>query len=220
MTDRPRRRPRRAVRAEATERVADLYEAYAPDIGAYARRRSEAADAADVVAETFLVAWRRHDHIPPEPRTLPWLYGVARRVLANQRRASRRRGHLHERLANEFREYESRTIRIEQSDHVRRVAAALDSLSANDAEILRLASWEALTPSEIATTLEIDAGTARQRLHRARARLRRRLDEDGLDQLETASTRSAPLRSRRTGPTPDPTRAAPWLPPRSAEAGP
>ena len=99
MSRRPRPRPHRATcDGDADLVVTRVYERYAADIAAYALRRSAAADAADVVADTFLVAWRRRGDIPAEPKTLPWLYGVARRVLANQRRSRNRRTRLHDRL--------------------------------------------------------------------------------------------------------------------------
>lgn len=54
---------------------------------AYALRRvAHPEDAADVVAETFLVAWRRRHDIPADDEARLWLYGVARRVLANHHR--------------------------------------------------------------------------------------------------------------------------------------
>src|SRR5437870_5088069 len=66
---------------------------------AYALRRTETDDdAADVVAETFLVLWRRLDDAPAGDQTRPWLYGVARRVLSNARRSERRRSRLVARL--------------------------------------------------------------------------------------------------------------------------
>ena len=58
-------------------------------VSAYALRRTTPAEADDIVAETFLVAWRRLDEVPPNAK--PWLLGVARRVLANHRRAAGRR---------------------------------------------------------------------------------------------------------------------------------
>jgi RNA polymerase sigma-70 factor, ECF subfamily len=74
-----------------------LFRANYPAVRAYALRRSSGDSAQDVVAETFLVAWRRLDDVPAD--ALPWLYGVARRVLANQRRTMRRSEALGERLA-------------------------------------------------------------------------------------------------------------------------
>lgn len=167
--------------ADARERVADIYEQYAPHVAAYALRRATGTDAADVVAETFLVAWRRRDVVPEEPDTLPWLYGVARRVLANQRRGNRRSGQLRERLAFQFVRHDVGQPPVEDVEEFQRIGKALRSLSDDDAEVLRLTACEALTPSEIATTMGIAPGTARQRISRARQRLRKHLDTHGLD---------------------------------------
>ncbi|MBX6384794.1 MAG: RNA polymerase subunit sigma-24 [Microbispora sp.] len=58
------------------------------DLLAYVRRRTESPeDAADALAETFATAWRRIGDVPAGPPARLWLYGVARRVLANGRRA-------------------------------------------------------------------------------------------------------------------------------------
>jgi RNA polymerase sigma factor (sigma-70 family) len=161
--------------------ITSLYERYAGHIAAYALRRTTRADAADVVADTFLVVWRRHREVPHEPDTLPWLYGVARRVLANQRRSGERRGKLHERLQSQFVEYDDDARHIEDTERFRRVATALSKLSDDDAELLRLTTWEALSATEIALTLQLDPSAVRQRLHRARQRLRRQLAADGSD---------------------------------------
>ncbi len=74
-----------------------LYAKYAPAVKAYVLRRAATSTADDVVAEVFVVCWRRFEEVPVDP--LPWLLGVARRVLSTQRRGERRRGALHERLA-------------------------------------------------------------------------------------------------------------------------
>lgn len=177
---------------EAKERVADIYERYAPSIAAYALRRSSTSDAADVTAETFLVAWRRRDVVPEEPNTLPWLYGVARRVLANQRRTHRRRGRLRDRLEAEFVRHEVDQPPLEEIEEFRRVARALQELSEDDAELLRLVTWEGLTPTEIATMLGIVPGTARQRVSRARQRLRKQLAADDSDSARPGRRRAEP----------------------------
>lgn len=161
--------------------MADIYERYSPNIAAYALRRAAAADAADVVAETFLVAWRRVDVVPDEPNTLPWLYGVARRVIANQRRTEQRRGRLKQRLATEFIRHSEVRSAIDTSDDAGRVASAMSKLSSDDAELLRLIAWEDLTPSEVAAAMDLVPSTARQRISRARRRLQKHLDEDGHD---------------------------------------
>lgn len=157
--------------AERQRRVADLYESYSPHIASYAGRRASSCDASDVVAETFLTAWRRVDDIPEEPHALPWLYGVARRVLANQRRGNQRRTQLHDRLAWEVPRAQVDTTRLEVADDFSRVSKAINELSDADAELIRLTAWDGLSPSELADSMGIEPNAARQRLHRARRRL-------------------------------------------------
>ena len=115
---------------------------------AYALRRAPSAeDAADAVADTFLVAWRRLENVPPEPDARLWLYGVARRTLANQRRGAERRGRLAERLRDEASPaLESVTLDEERE----RVLTALAALPPDDRELLLLVGWEDLTPAEAA----------------------------------------------------------------------
>ena len=76
-----------------------LYAKHAPAVKAYVLRRADASTADDVVADVFVVCWRRFEEVPVDP--LPWLLGVARRVLSTQRRGERRRGALHDRLAGQ-----------------------------------------------------------------------------------------------------------------------
>ena len=87
------------MEADRDRRFLCLYEAHHRAVYAYFKRRIDSESARDGTVETFLVAWRRIDKIPEGDRALPWLYGVARRVLANQRRARKRRGRLINRLA-------------------------------------------------------------------------------------------------------------------------
>lgn len=159
------------------ERFRDLYAAHFDAVLGFAlRRTNRAEDAADVVSETFLVAWRRIGHVPVEPATRPWLYGTARRVLANQRRGDTRRTRLGERLRRE--------LALAVPDHgdalVHRdeVDRALERLSGRDQEVLRLHLWEGLESREIAEVLGLPATVVRPRLSRARARLRALLGAD------------------------------------------
>jgi RNA polymerase sigma-70 factor (ECF subfamily) len=160
------------VRRESAEtRLEHLYTDHGRAVLAYAARRSpDVQDAADVVAETFLVAWRRLAEVPPGGAARLWLYGVARNVLANQRRSERRRERLAERLRQEL------PAALEgvqpTSTDAGAVTVALAELGPEDQEVLRLCGWEELSPSEIATVLGISQIAARSRLHRARHRLR------------------------------------------------
>lgn len=152
----------RRVRFEAA--FATVYE----PLQAYARRRVPAAAADDVVAEALLVLWRRLDEVPPD-MVLPWCYGVARRCLANQRRADHRRDALVDRLTTE-----RPPAAEDESDPA--LEAALAELSADDREIIRLWAWEQLQPREIAAVLDISANAAAIRVHRAKQRLVAALD--------------------------------------------
>jgi RNA polymerase sigma-70 factor (ECF subfamily) len=142
-----------------------LYRAHASRVRAYARRRLMSdALADDVVSDVFLVVWRRLDEVPPQP--LPWLYGIARRALANRRRGEARTSALHERMTRE-RYDEATDIRGEDG----RVRRALARLSEPDRELLLLLAWEGLEPSELAQALGARPGTIAVRIHRARRRL-------------------------------------------------
>ena len=148
-----------------------LYDAHFDAVLGYALRRTRRPeDAADVVSETFLVAWRRLHHVPTGTDTLPWLYGVARRVLANQRRGELRRRRLGERLRRDLAVVVPDVSDRVVQDHV--VNEAMGRLSARDEEVLQLHLWEGLQPREIAEVLGISATAVRPRLSRARARLR------------------------------------------------
>ena len=77
---------------ERRSRFEAVYEAYhGPILGYVLRRTATPDDAADIIAETFLTAWRRLEEMPPGPEARLWLYGVARRVLANHHRGERKR---------------------------------------------------------------------------------------------------------------------------------
>jgi RNA polymerase sigma factor (sigma-70 family) len=179
-----------------TDRFRRLFAETERELLAYVLRRVDhAADAADVVAETFLVAWRRIDDVPLSDEARLWLYGVARRQLANQRRGELRRSRLADRLRAELPLAVAGAHRPE--DHrVAAVLAALARLEEEDREILRLSSWEGLTPSEIAAVMGLPGVTVRSRLHRARKRLRTEVLEldggAGTTTSPTLATRPAP----------------------------
>lgn len=155
----------------ARDRFTQLYEAYYDPVERYVRRRVDDSAVRDVVAEVFLTAWRRFNELPAEP--LPWLYGTARRVLANERRGAQRRVALAGRIAEN-----TGTASGDHADAVAgrlAVATAFSRLSGEDAECLRLIGWEELTLREAAQVLGCSLPAVAMRLHRARARLRREL---------------------------------------------
>ena len=160
--------------------LTDLFGQHSRAVLAYARRRLDSAeDAEDVVVEVFATAWRRRADVPDE--ALPWLYATAANVIAHVIRSESRRTRLGARLAT------VRPLRESADDPAEvvaaangTVAAALDDLSESDAELLRLWAWEGLEPAEIAAVLGCSPGTARTRMHRARARLREALIRRGV----------------------------------------
>lgn len=157
-------------------RFGQLYRDQGRAILAYALRRVEdAEDAADVVAETFLVAWRRLDEAPNDAGARLWLFGVARRVIANRHRAERRRTRLGERLAESLRT--ELATQPAPAGEAAKVLRAMGGLGDDDRELLLLVSWEELSPGEAAEVLGISSLAARSRLHRARRRLRALLEQ-------------------------------------------
>ena len=171
---------------------------------AYALRRvEEPEDAADVVSEVFAVAWRRRTEVPAQPEDRLWLFGVARLVLANQRRGLVRRSNLHSRFALAAERFapDPADLTVQRASH----AALLDALarlSAGEQELIKLVAWDGLTPSEAATTLGITSVTARVRLHRARKRLSQLLLQDDAKRIgpdgHVPGNRQPPVLARRT----------------------
>lgn len=153
--------------------LAALYQAHHRQVLAYALRRTlNRADADDIAAETFAIAWRRLDMVPAGPGALPWLYAVARRVLANHRRRAATRTRLGQELAAE------RLIEGSSSDGGDHdIGAALQHLPPDDQELLRLAVWEELRHQDIATVLGISENAVSIRLFKARKKLRAILTE-------------------------------------------
>jgi RNA polymerase sigma factor (sigma-70 family) len=159
------------------DRFRRVYAATFEALLAYAMRRVEQpADAADVIAETFLVAWRRRAEMPPDGTALLWLYGVARRVLANHHRGGARRERLGERLRQRL-----ATVTADPTRDVPERLAVRDALARlgePDREVLMLTAWEGLEPREAATVLQISPTALRSRLSRARTRLRNLVGDD------------------------------------------
>jgi RNA polymerase sigma-70 factor (ECF subfamily) len=139
---------------------------------AYALRRGvEHGAAEEIVAETFTVLWRRMGEAPETQMLLPWLYAVAARILANQRRTAARRERLFARLQNVApHTVEGESYALERLE-VRVVVDALQQLSAGEQEMLVLAAWEGLSHREIGAVLGCSENAAAIRLHRARKRL-------------------------------------------------
>lgn len=163
--------------AERRDRFEAEYEAlYAPISGYVLRRVRQPEDAAEVIAETFATLWRRFDACPRGDELRPWLYGVARRVIANQRRGQRRRTALAERLVAHLDPIAVDAVRPLETTSA--LARAFASLPESDRELLSLIAWEGLTREELAVALGTSRPAVRLRVHRARKRLREALDRE------------------------------------------
>jgi len=157
------------VTANRQARFRTLWD-YEPRIAAYALRRSASPeDAADLIADTFAIAWQRLDDVPDGPEALLWLYVTARNVMANEHRRRQRRSMLVERLGNEL----NRAMSYQDAfdEHGESARHLLASLPDPDREILMLVGWEGLDSRELGRVLGCTSIAARIRLHRARARM-------------------------------------------------
>ncbi|MGW2050613.1 RNA polymerase sigma factor [Streptomyces sp. NPDC001858] len=159
------------------QRFRDLYEECQPRVLAYASSLVGRQIGEDIASETFTVAWRRMRDIPTPP--LPWLLGVARNLTHELRR---RDGRQYAAAAEEAqRIITSSGGRVDDvaADVTERAAAlqALAGLSPADREVLTLVAWNGLAPRQAARVLGISTATFQVRLHRARRRLERAVDE-------------------------------------------
>lgn len=153
-------------------RLEELFRDHVHAVTRYVRRRAGSSAVDDVVAETFLVAWRRLDRVPED--ALPWLLGVARRTLSTQTRSARRQSALAAKLATAADPSpEAATAELDGA-----VEAALARLRPLDREAITLIAWEELTPAQAAVVLGQTRVAFRVRLHRARRRLREDLERD------------------------------------------
>jgi RNA polymerase sigma-70 factor (ECF subfamily) len=153
-------------------RFAELYRRYGRQLNAYCLRRTQRSQAADVVAETFLVAWKKIEQVPNGEAALPWLYAVAYRVLSHQWRHRARSQRLIERLRGlaDF-EPTSPDVLLVRNEEYRLVIKASSRLRPIDQEVLRLTLWEELSHADVARVLGIDASAVKQRAYRARRNL-------------------------------------------------
>lgn len=163
--------------AEQRSRFETIWDEHRLQVLAYCLRRVSGTDAEDACAETFLVVWRRIDEIPPPPRTILCVYGIARKVLSNQARGLHRRRRLDEKLANlGVSPPVDPGYLVVQNAEGRQVAAAVQRLKPTDREVVRLDAWEELTREEIAEVMGMSRDAVDQRIHRSYQRLSRALE--------------------------------------------
>jgi len=160
----------------ARGRLEHLFAIAYDDLCRFVRRRLDDGD--DVVADTFLVAWRRLDDVPADDgEARAWLFGTARKLMANRRRKDARM------VAWAGIDQSTPGGVTAASDPGAAVDARLDlgrafaTLSGGDQECLALVAWDGLTPAQAAGVLGISVNAFSVRLHRARRRLRAALAE-------------------------------------------
>jgi RNA polymerase sigma-70 factor (ECF subfamily) len=154
-------------------RFTAMYHAHHRQVYAYAVSRAGRPLADDIVGDTFLVAWRRLDSVPPVP--LPWLLGVARNVIRERYRDEIRQAS----LAIELQAWAD-DVAADVADGVAErsaMLAALATLRDDDRELLTLIAWHGLTPGQAALVVGCSVATYFVRLHRARRRLQEALSQ-------------------------------------------
>lgn len=149
-----------------------IYQDHYRHVRAYCMRRAPLADVDDAVSEVFAVAWRRRHDVPGGTRTLPWLYGVARRVLSHQRRGAERFRRLKGRVATvqDPPPLHPDSVVVQRQEHLE-VRRAVAQLRPADREVLLLAAWEGLPHREIAEVLGCSQAAVDKRVSRAKQRL-------------------------------------------------
>ena len=154
-------------RRERFEAVVDVV--YEP-LQRYFGRRTQSADVSDLLNDALLVIWRRLDDVPADD-PLPWSYGVAKRCLANHRRAAQRRLRLVGRITERTpRHVTDPGAPVGEIDHPE-LEAALRELDQPERELIRLWAWEQLEPREIAVVLDTTPNAVSLRLTRAKQKL-------------------------------------------------
>ena len=148
-------------------RFEELFRSHYRDVHRYALRRTDPAMAEEVANETFMVCWRKLEAVPDTP--LPWLYAVARKCLANRRRAEARRTD----VADAPSAGRDPADQLAERDAILR---AFTALGERDREALRLVAWEGLSTADAARAAGTSAPAFAMRLHRARRRLAAQLD--------------------------------------------
>ena len=170
----------RILRSHDEEWFRSFYHDNYRPVLAYARRRVGRTMADEVVADTFLVAWRRRDDVP-DGHERPWLFGVARNTIGNAARASRRQRAVSEKLRGLAQSVTVDPASEAGNERAAVLRSALNSLSEADREILMLVAWEELSHAEIGQMLNLTPNAVAIRVHRARQRLAKRVDQLAAD---------------------------------------
>ena len=166
----------RMAAGDIDARFTSMFERHYNEVLAYCVRRTNRAEADDVTAEVFAVAWRRSAEIEWET-VRPWLYGIARGVMSNRWRSLKRQDRLAQRMASMApASSDGADVVVVRRSQDTEVVGVLQLLKPSDQEILMLAAWEELTAPEVAVVLGISTSAAEQRIHRAKRRFAAKME--------------------------------------------
>lgn len=172
-----------------------IYQRHVLAVLAYCVRRIGFDVAADACSETFLVVWRRLDQIPTEPDTLPYLYGVASKVVANQNRSTGRKKRLERKIAGlGIPTAPDPAAVVARRDRENEVIDAVRRLNPKDREIVMLYAWEEVNRETIANMMGMSRSAIDQRIHRSYKRLAQTLKNS-----ESMSAYQSPLVAEEGG---------------------
>jgi RNA polymerase sigma-70 factor (ECF subfamily) len=185
------------VSGDQTKIFEDVYSAYFRDIALYVARRVPRDEVEDVVAKVFLVAWRRVAKLPAPPEDRLWLFGVARRCVANHVRSAARQGRLHSKLVGE--QSSSRVTSSSVDPRFDLVLVAIGKLKALDREALQLVLWDGLSHAESATVLGCSENAFELRYRRARNSVRNLVENSSTYSIKPASSVPSQIPLTRKG---------------------
>lgn len=156
---------------------AELFDRHAGSVGRYAARRLGSDAGEDILSETFLVAFaRRRSFDAAWDSALPWLFGIASRLIKKHRvreakhhRSSVESAHREEHVSHG--DLEGTIARLDAEISTRELAPRIAALSAKERDTLLLYAWGDLTYEEVAVALGVPVGTVRSRMNRIRTRL-------------------------------------------------
>jgi RNA polymerase sigma factor (sigma-70 family) len=179
------------------EAFAVLYDRHAAALHRYVARRLGEGAADDVVADTFLTAFRKRARYDPSAArdARPWLYGIAANLIGKHTRSEVRMLRAYARtgadpvLTQPQTAADDALSRVESAAGQRDLARALATLAQGDREVLLMIAWADLSYAEVAAALGIPVGTVRSRLNRARTRIRAALGGNNQTSLHEVSVR-------------------------------
>ena len=179
------------------EAFAVLYDRHAAMLHRYVARRLGEDVADDIVADTFLAAFRKRGGFDPSAArdARPWLYGIAANLIGKHTRSEIRMLSTYARtgadpvLTPQETTADDALSRVDSAAAHRDLARALAALAQGDREVLLMIAWADLSYAEVAAALGIPVGTVRSRLNRARTRIRAALGGSNPASLHEVSLR-------------------------------